>query len=83
MIANYSLKAEELTHDFIGKLKELHKGLAINITVIDTEQISDETTYLLNNSANRTKLLKALDNVRKGNVVEIDLATIEKNANSL
>ncbi len=80
MKAAYSLKPNELTHDFVDKLKQLHEGLTISIIVHDAEEDSDETAFLLRHPANRAKLLTALNSKTW---VEVDPAAIEKNANSL
>ncbi len=80
MKAVYSLKPSDLTDDFINKLKQLHENLTINIIVQDTEEVRDETEFLLGHPDNRTKLLAGL---LSKDWVEVDLAVIEKNANSL
>lgn len=80
MKAVYSLKPSDLTDDFINKLKQLHENLTINIIVQDTEEVRDETEFLLRHPNNRTKLLAGL---LSKDWVEVDLAVIEKNANSL
>ncbi|OUD14582.1 hypothetical protein [Thioflexithrix psekupsensis] len=80
MKAIYHLKPSELTYDFVDKLKQLHGNLTINIIIQDTEETQDETEFLLRHSDNRAKLLTGLNSQ---DWVEVDLATIEKNANSL
>lgn len=80
MKAIYRLKPSELTYDFVDKLKQLHENLTINIIIQDAEETQDETEFLLRHPDNRAKLLTGLNSQ---DWVEVDLATIEKNANSL
>ena len=72
MIANYTLKPSELTSDFVEHLKQMYQDSTINITVIDTKQTQDETTFLLSSPANRNHLLSALENIKNGNTVTVD-----------
>ncbi|OUD14577.1 hypothetical protein [Thioflexithrix psekupsensis] len=51
-----------------------------HVIIQDTEETQDETEFLLRHSDNRAKLLTGLNSQ---DWVEVDLATIEKNANSL
>lgn len=41
--------------------------------LVETPTEEDETTYLLKSEANKKHLLKALENVQKGNLIYVDL----------
>jgi antitoxin YefM len=49
------------------------------IMLVDPANEEDETTYLLKSEANKKHLLKALDNVKKGNLIEVNIDDLEKN----
>jgi antitoxin YefM len=70
----YRLKASELDSNFLEGLKTTFQGKEIEIIVYEV----NETDYLLKSEANKTKLLKAIDNVNnKNNLVEVNLEQIE------
>ena len=58
----YRLNVNELDDKFIESLKILFKDKDIEIVVSE----ADETAYLLSSDANRTRLVKAIENVEKG-----------------
>ncbi len=59
---------------------ELLEGTTVEIIIlVEPENEEDETTYLLKSEANKKQLLKALENVNQGNLIEIDLDEYEKN----
>ncbi len=63
----YHLNANELDEKFIQSLKALFKDKNIEIVVTEI----DETGYLLKSEVNKDRLLKAVENVAKGeNLVE-------------
>ncbi len=58
---------------------KLPEGTVVEVIVIvepPTEE--DETTYLLKSEANKKHLLKAIENVRQGNLIYVDLDEYEK-----
>ncbi|MBD2534473.1 hypothetical protein H6G97_35255 [Nostoc flagelliforme FACHB-838] len=59
---------------------ELAEGTIVEVIVLVEPSIEeDETTYLLKSEVNRKHLLKALENVQKGNLIYVDLDEYEKN----
>jgi antitoxin YefM len=58
---------------------ELQEGTIVEVIVL-VEQVKpikqivaeDETTYLLSSEANKKHLLKAMENVEKGNIIYVD-----------
>ena len=79
MYSTYRLKAADLNADFLESLKLLFKNKTIEIAVCEADEAeTDETAYLLQNPANRKRLLEAIENVaQKRDMVTIDLDTLE------
>lgn len=74
MKATYRIKANELDEKFIEGIKTTFGEQEIEIVVSDM----DETDYLLQSPANKEKLLKAIENVKRGeNLVTISLENLE------
>ena len=70
----YRLNANDLDEKFIQSLKALFKDKDIEIIVNEV----DETAYLLQSEANRERLLKAVENVEKGeNLVEAQIGDLQ------
>jgi antitoxin YefM len=70
----YRLNVNELDENFLEGLKLTFKGQDIEIVVYAV----DETAYLLATEANRTRLLRAVENVRqRSNLVEVNGAELE------
>ncbi|MFH1076510.1 MAG: hypothetical protein V1753_06670 [Pseudomonadota bacterium] len=64
MYTLYKISADELDNNFLEGLKAMFKNKEIEIAVCEAEQSKeDETAYLLKASANRERLLKAIENV--------------------
>jgi len=58
---------------------ELTEGTVVEVIVlVEADTAEDETEYLLRSKANKKQLLDALENVKKGRVVAIDLDEYEK-----
>lgn len=52
----------------------MFKGQDVEIAVSDVAEISeDETAYLLRDPANRQRLLEAIENARRGDLVSVNL----------
>lgn len=67
----YKVKANDLDSVFLEELKATFRDQEIEIVVSEV----DETSYLLKSPANREKLLKAVDNIKKKeNLVEFNSA---------
>lgn len=65
----YRLKASELDANFLAKIKSQFGDREIEIFVSEFE---DETEYLLKSEENKSRLLRAIDNVEKNqNLVEV------------
>lgn len=70
----YRLKASELDSHFLEGLKATFQDKEIEIIVYEV----NETDYLLKSAANKTRLLKAIENVDSGtSLVEVSLESLE------
>lgn len=59
--------------------KELPEGTIVEVIALVEEQTEeDETTYLLKSEANKKHLLKAIENVEKGNLIYVNLDDYER-----
>jgi antitoxin YefM len=66
----YRLKANEIDQRFIDSLKATFQDREIEIVVYEV----DETAYLLATEANRSRLLRAVENIKnREQLVEVDL----------
>ena len=64
MYTIYRINADELDSQFLKALKVLFKNKQIENSVCEaSEREEDETAYLLQSSANRARLLAAIENV--------------------
>jgi len=68
----YRLNANELDINFLESIKKLFPEKSININISIAE---DETDYLLSNSTNASRLLKAINNIEnhKDKLIHKDL----------
>ena len=74
MNTTYRMNANELDEKFIQSLKALFKDKDIEIMVSEV----DGTAYLLRSEANKERLLKAIENVEKGeNLVEVKIGDLQ------
>ena len=70
MQSTYQLHVDDLDERFLQGLRHTYAGKTIEIIVCEV----DETDYLLSSAANRERLLKAIENVEKGeNLIEVDI----------
>jgi antitoxin YefM len=66
---------------------ELEEGTIVEVIIL-VEQVKpvkhivseNETTYLLSSEANKNRLLNAIENVEKGNIIYVDVDEHEKNS---
>jgi antitoxin YefM len=71
-----SIDADNLSIDFLNYLKATFKGKKIRVTV---EEEMDETEYLMSSPANKKRLLKAIENIEKGEgLIEMDMDALKK-----
>jgi antitoxin YefM len=76
MYSTYRLNANELDKDFIIALKGIFHDKEIEIIVQEVDE--DETDYLLKNTANRDRLLKAVKNAGDNtNLVDFPLENLK------
>ncbi len=69
MQISYRLNANELDNSFLESLKAAFQNKEIEIVVYE----SDETTFLLQNPANRKRLLTAVENIHnRRSLVELN-----------
>lgn len=79
MCTLYKVNADELNSSFLKDLKAMLKNKEIEIVVCEAEEREeDETAYLLKASANRERLLKAIENVAyEQNLVTVKLDQLQ------
>ena len=75
MTTTYQFSIEELSADFIRKLKKFHQNGTVTL-LVDTE---DETDFLLQNPKNREVLLKSVAQAEAGNLTAVDFESLAKN----
>ncbi len=57
---------------------ELAEGTVVEVIVlVEPQTEEDDTTYLMKSEANKKHLLKAMENVDKGNLIYVDLDKYE------
>lgn len=60
---------------------EFEEGTVVEVIVFAEPQIEeDATTYLLKSEANKKRLLEAIENVKKGNLIYVDLDKYEEDS---
>ena len=74
MYTLYKINADELNENFIASIKAQFQHKDIEIAICETAQTEqDETGYLLRQPANKARLLEAIDNIKKGECVSVNL----------
>jgi len=74
MYTLYKINADELNENFIASIKAQFQHKDIEIAICETAQTEqDETGYLLRHPANKSRLLEAIDNIKKGECVSVNL----------
>jgi antitoxin YefM len=59
---------------------ELSEGAIVEVIVLVESSIEDGTTYLLKSEPNKKHLLEAIENVKQGNLIYVDLDEYEKSS---
>jgi hypothetical protein len=78
MYTVYKINADELNENFIASIKAQFQHKDIEIAICETAQAEqDETDYLLRDPANKARLLEAIDNVKNGEWVTVDLHDLQ------
>ena len=72
MTTTYQFSIEELSAEFIRKLKKFHQNGTITL-LVDT---IDETEFLLQNPKNREVLLKSIAQAEAGNLVTVNFENL-------
>jgi len=74
MYTLYKINADELNENFIASIKAQFQHKDIEIAICETAQTEhDETGYLLRHPANKARLLEAIDNIKNGECVSVNL----------
>ncbi|TAL41777.1 MAG: hypothetical protein EPN89_18620 [Methylovulum sp.] len=74
MYTVYKINADELNENFIASIKALFQHKEIEIAICETAQAGqDETDYLLRDPANESRLLAAIEHVKKGEYITVEL----------
>jgi antitoxin YefM len=77
MVSSFQINEAELDNNFVRALKSMFKNRNLTLT-IEVEEM-DTTEYLLSNTANKARLLKAVENAKqRNNLVSIDLEQLKK-----
>lgn len=77
MYTLYKINTDELNNNFIAAIKAQFPHQLIEIAISELSQIEhDETAYLLGNPTNKSRLLKAIANVEKNQLIDVDLETV-------
>jgi antitoxin YefM len=81
MVSTFQINETELDHNFVKALKSMFKNRNLTLT-IEAEEV-DTTEYLLSNTTNKERLLKAVENAKqRKNLVKIDLEQLKNLANA-
>lgn len=77
MVSTFQINEAELDNNFVKALKSMFKNRNLTLT-IEVEEM-DTTEYLLSNTTNKARLLKAVENAKqRNNLVSIDLEQLKK-----
>ena len=59
---------------------QFKEGTSVEVIIVNNSvELEDETTYLLKSEANKKHLLEAIENIKQGKVISIDLEDYEEN----
>lgn len=71
--ANLAKKMNEICENHLGVIVTRKGGKSVVVISLEDYRGMEETAYLLSNPNNAKRLLKAIDDVEKGNVFEKEL----------
>ena len=74
MYTLYKINSDELNENFIAAIKAQFPHQVIEIAISEIQQVEqDETAYLLGNPANKARLLAAIAQVEKNQLIDVDI----------
>ncbi|MDD1630311.1 MAG: Uncharacterized protein CG438_285 [Methylococcaceae bacterium NSP1-1] len=74
MYTLYKINSDELNENFIAAIKAQFPHQTIEISISEIAQVEqDETAYLLGNPANKARLLAAIAQVEKNQLIDVDI----------
>jgi hypothetical protein len=74
MYTLYKINSDELNENFIAAIKAQFPHQSIEIAISEIQQVEqDETAYLLSNPANKARLLAAIEQVEKNQLIDVDI----------
>ncbi len=68
MVSSFTLNTDELNAGFLETIKKLFAGKEIEITVQD---VQNDTSYLLKNTANKTHLLQSIASLENNQQIHV------------
>ena len=72
LTTTFTGESDELTGDFLDRVKAMFKGKRIEVVVTEAGEMN-ETEYLASTTANREHLDRAIDDIREGkNLVDVE-----------
>ncbi|OFX45461.1 MAG: hypothetical protein A2046_12225 [Bacteroidetes bacterium GWA2_30_7] len=79
MNITYQVNTSELNESFLNSIKSIFPNKSIEISIWES---TDETEYLLKNKKNADRLLKSINNIKKGKkLIELNLSQLKQIAN--
>ena len=70
MTATYQLALHEFKSEFVDWIKQRFQAGKVTVT---SEEEEDETMFLPKNLRNRQRLLKSIENVEAGRLIEVNI----------
>lgn len=74
MYTLYKINSDELNENFIAAVKAQFPHQTIEISISDISQVEqNETAYLLGDPVNKARLLDAIAQVEKNQLIDVDI----------